>query len=368
MKYEYLTSSKGIGGKIKEEPEDFIVEEVYDRGVCSIDYKLNERLRDMLPSFKKREEQTQFILVKRNYNTFRAINLIAKKLRVSRKRFGVAGNKDKVAVTAQRVSVWNTLISKLKRVKIRELILKNFEYSNKRIQTGDLLGNRFTIKIKNIELKKGEIEKRINEFATQIEKGLPNFFGPQRFGVRRNVNHIIGEKLALGRIEDGVRIFLVESGNESREAIEARSFLRNNWGTFSEAIKLYPKYLGLEKAILNSLIKEKNFVRSLRVIPVSIRKLFVHAYQAYLFNKKLNNLIRNRRVPKEILLSPMEVEGMKELTCKGIYRKSLFTPEDFKIVKIDDSSVTISFFLQKGSYATILLNELMKTDSTKGHI
>lgn len=362
MKYEYLTTSKGIGGKIKETPEDFIVEEVHEDGICTINYKINERIRDLFSIFKKKKEHTHFVLIKRNYNTFRAINLLSKKLRVSKKRFGVAGNKDKIAVTAQKVSVWNIPIIDLRRIKIKGLVLKNFNYSEKRIQTGNLLGNNFTVKIRDVKLSKEEIEKRVNEFLLQSKKGLPNFFGPQRFGIERNINHLVGEKIALGKFEDAVKIFLTESGDESEEAIKARDFLRKNWGNFSEAVKIYPKYLGLEKAMLNSLIVEKNFLKALRSIPLSIRKLFVHAYQAYLFNRKLNNAIRNRLFPEKILLSPINVERMRELNCRGTYRNSLFTPKDFKVIKINKNSLTVSFFLEKGCYATVLLNELMKNE------
>ena len=362
MKYELLTSSKGIGGSIKETPEDFIVEEIHKDGVCTIDYKIGERVRDFFSTFKKKKEHTHFVLIKRNYNTFRAINLISKRVRLSKKRFGVAGNKDKVAVTAQRVSVWNVPISKLIKIRIKEITLKDFEYSNKRIQPGNLLGNRFTIRIKNIKLSREEIEKRVNEFSTQIKKGLPNFFGPQRFGIIRNINHIVGEKIALGKFEDAVKVFLVESGDESEDAAKARAFLRKNWGTFYEAIKLFPRYLGLEKAILNSLIVKKDFVKALRAIPLSIRKLLIHSYQSYLFNRKLTNAIRNKLVPKNILLSPLKVRGMKELECKGTYRQSLFFPKNFEIVKIEDNAITISFFLDKGCYSTIMLNELMNNE------
>lgn len=352
---EYLIDTKGISGVIKKEPDDFIVEEVIPNKINTIDYTLKDRFNSFTSKFKEPLEQTHFTLIKRNYNTFRAINVLASKLHTSRKRFGVGGNKDKIAVTSQRVSAWKIPIKDLTKIKITDIKLKDFEYSDKRIQIGDLIGNRFTIKIQGTN----DIDT-IKEFIDKSGKGIPNYFGPQRFGEKRPINHKVGEELIAGRFEKAVKIILTEPGDEGEDAKIARTFLRENWGEFSEAIKNYPDRLGIEKAVLNSLIQEKNYKRAFLSIPLQVRKIFVHAYQSHLFNRKLNNMVRNRLISYDILLSPVKVSGIRELNCPGTTRKTLFFPKDFYVVDSGKDFVTIRFTLDKGCYASVLLKELMK--------
>ena len=73
--------------KIKDIPEDFVVEEI--------------------PLFrvKKSGTYTYFLLQKKNYTTEKAIQKISCFFKVPRKRFGYAGTKDKIAVTKQYCSV-----------------------------------------------------------------------------------------------------------------------------------------------------------------------------------------------------------------------------------------------------------------------
>ena len=95
----YSTKAKGIGGKIKQEPEDFIVQEITpEKEVTSLEPSQE------LPTEK--EEYVHFTLVKRDWNEAQIIQRIARSCGISRKRFSYAGTKDKRALTSQRVSAW----------------------------------------------------------------------------------------------------------------------------------------------------------------------------------------------------------------------------------------------------------------------
>ena len=72
--------------KIKENPEDFVVKEISNVKLDKGDYSI-------------------FRLKKKNYTTERAVQTIANALKIDRKRIGYAGNKDKVAVTEQNISI-----------------------------------------------------------------------------------------------------------------------------------------------------------------------------------------------------------------------------------------------------------------------
>jgi len=370
-------ATQGIGGQIKTYPEDFIVEEIgLDNKICSVNYGFIDVISDMLP--KKKKEHLHLTLVKRNYTTERAISQLSHSFRISKSRFGFAGTKDKRALTAQRISIWNVDLKKAKSLRLKDLILKNFSYSDRRINIGDLNGNRFTITIRDIEHP-----EKLPDFSNKIKYGFPNFFGPQRFGIQRTVNHLIGKQILNGNFEGAAMIFLTSSGDENDEAKNAREFASKNWGNWNEILKIWPRNLGLEAAVINYLVKYPNdYANALRKLPKNIRRMFVHAFQSYIFNNVISELVANKiTVPiqlpiigyetklegdtgeiitkllkeEQIKLEDFKINRMPELSEPGIMRNSLIFPKNFKILKIKDKTLKIQFTLDKGSYATIVL-------------
>jgi len=371
-------SKKILSGKIKEKPEDFIVEEITpNKKICSTNYSLFEIIKDSLP--KEKKEQLHFTLVKKNWTTLRAISELSKRLRISRRRFGYAGTKDKRAITSQRVSVWNVDIEKLKKIKMKDIILKNFEYSNKRISLGDLYGNRFTITIRNAKIK------NLNKINEALKEGVPNFFGPQRFGIQRHLNHLIGKQLLLGNFEGAAMILVTNLGNEDATYSSARKFAADNWGNWKEILKILPKTLGIEAAIVNYLVTYPNdYANAIRKLPKKLRRMFIHAYQSWIFNKTLSEVITRKidaeeiplvgyetklsgevgEIIKKILkeenikLSDFKLKRMPELSESGSSRKTKVYVEDFKILKRGKDFVKLRFALPKGVYATTVLSYL----------
>ena len=86
----FIADTLGIGGRLHEFVEDFIVEELSQKTPekTSSDYVL-------------------FALEKKNWETIAAVKRMTRALGVSYRRFGYAGNKDKRALTRQRVSAWH---------------------------------------------------------------------------------------------------------------------------------------------------------------------------------------------------------------------------------------------------------------------
>lgn len=371
-------ATEGIGGRIKTFPEDFIVEEIGFGGkIYTAGYNFIDALFDILPKTKK--EHLHLTLVKRNYTTERAISQLSHALRISRTRFGFAGTKDKKAVTSQRISIWNVDLQKVKNLKLKDILLKNFSYGDARIKLGDLTGNRFTITIRDTKNSE-DINEKLASFS---EHGVPNFFGPQRFGIQRTLNHLIGKQLLLGNFEGAAMIFLTESGNENQEAKSAREFAAKNWGKWNEILKIWPKTLGLEAAVLNYLVKyPKDYANAIRKLPKNIRRMFVHSFQSFIFNKTLSelieskieipkklpiigydtklegtvgNIIRNLLKEEQIRLEEFRLRRMPEISEPGTERDSTVFPKNFKVLGLKDKILKIMFDLDKGSYATTLL-------------
>jgi len=435
----YSTRTEGIGGVIKTKPTDFLVREITNRA--------------------EQEEGKYLIaeLTKENWDTHNVINEISRRLRVSRNRIGFAGTKDKVAVTTQKISIWGEDIAEteLERLKIADVSLKLIGRSNKAVSLGDLHGNEFEIVVRDIEGSKEEIKRKIAAITAEIENegGVPNFFGVQRFGIRRPITHVVGKHLIRGELKEAVLSYISDVfPNESEEAKQARLLCKEGeLKGLKEGLKKMPPFLRYEKAMLNELVKngrerrsinESDFLSAFSVLPKNLQKLFVHAYQAYLFNlvlsrrmkqnlpfdealvgdvvcfrdrfgladlhkdrmekvtedkiEAINRLIKRGRafvtvpafgyetefaegvegeIEREVLkdedveLNDFYIEKIPEISSKGI-RRPVLVPVKVELsdeeVSDDDmnsgrNKVNLKFFLPKGSYATVVLREYMKS-------
>ena len=139
----YYTDNPGLGGILKQEPEDFIVEEINEKGTIIL-LEGDDSIKDIQGDY------AHFTLVKRNWDTIRAVKEVSKALWISQRRLGFAGTKDKRALTSQRVSVGKIGLDKLKNIRIKDITIKDIRYADDPIRLGDLWGNRFSIVLRHI--------------------------------------------------------------------------------------------------------------------------------------------------------------------------------------------------------------------------
>lgn len=355
-------------GYIKDKFEDFIVEEV---------------------SFEKEKKEgnyTYFTLIKTNWTTMRALHRIARYCHVSWKRFSFAGTKDKHGITKQLVCVKGVKPSVLEKLKIKDIKISNIFTSDKQLRLGELHGNKFIVTVKDYECK--HLKEVLELFKQKIKQGVPNYFGEQRFGIQRPDNHIIGKLILKENYEEAMKELLAKSySSEGEQSRNARDFLFENWGEWKEALTKFPKYLSVERIILNHLTKHKtDFVNAMRKLPKNIAKIFVYSYQSYIFNLSVSKMIEKNlladfeielpgyastlkklggSVVEEILnnenmkLSDFRVSSYPEISCRGGIRRVLLFPKRFGINSIKKNQYTISFQLPKASYATMVLKELV---------
>jgi tRNA pseudouridine13 synthase len=286
----YITQSLGIGGTIRQFLDDFVVEELLVDG----------SLAEVTPPVETWEPVGEghyliCVLIKRRWDTFLAVRKVAEKLRVNQKRIRFAGIKDTKALTAQHISLQNVSPNRVSEIKIRDITLYPQRFSKERIYSQLIQGNRFHITIRGIPHPPSVIEERTKNIQDEIEElgGVPNFFGHQRFGTIRPNTHKVGRYLVKGDVEKAALAFLAEpSLHEHPEAKEAREKLQNT-GDFEGALALFPRFLRYERFMLNHLTKyPRDFVGAFRELPRRLRKLFVQAYQSYLFNSFLSERIR----------------------------------------------------------------------------
>lgn len=155
----------------KKHPEDFIVEE----------------LLDFVPSGKWDALYVYF--EKRDANTMDVISGLGKKLGLPRSAFGIAGLKDKQAVTRQRITIYKWNLDRIGGEQVFLDALAQYgkvidkTYHETPLQVGQNAGNRFVITLRAIKSIDDSVKEQIIKYLTPIQQhGFPNCFGTQRFG------------------------------------------------------------------------------------------------------------------------------------------------------------------------------------------
>ena len=407
----YATRSQGFGGKLRQSPEDFKVEEILTNGsIAQIE-------PDNIPNITGHNRYIIFVLVKRKLDVFQAIQMIANQLGISQERIQIAGIKDANAITAQHVSISRMLPEQAAQIRTRNLWLYPLSLSSNKISSDVLLGNRFRINVRDITYSAPATMKRANAVLHELSElnGCPNFFGHQRFGTTRAITHIVGKHILRGEWEQAALAFLAKASKyENPKSREARQRLHRNQN-YQEALDYFPQKLVYERQMLKHLaVQRRDFRGAFYRLPIKLCQLLIQAYQSYLFNRFLSQriihelpLVKARAGEHSLTIDGEErlalpLIGYRQGTSSGqqgeieksVLDEEDITPERFKIQdmpKISSSgglraavtpiidmqigkpsrdeanvgkrALNLSFTLRKGSYATVIMREFMKPRS-----
>ncbi len=345
-----LTSDlPGIGGQIKQSPEDFEVEEI--------------------PAYAP-SGQGDFLYLwieKRDLGAEYFIRQIARRLEISTAEVGSAGMKDRHAVTRQMVSVPASVADRLPNLEGEGIRLLKVDRHGNKLRPGHLHGNRFQIVIRAINPNSSEILSLVVERIRSL--GLPNYYGPQRFG-REGETVQLGLELVGGPAnEPGPRKkFGRLSPWMRRLALSAaQSVLFNHYldtrltdGLFrrvlpGDRMSKWP-YGGL--FIAHDLEREQGRFDARETVstgPMFGRKMMEAEGEAAL---------REARVLAAAGLTQSSFHGFGKL-LQGTRRKNLIYIDDLEIHPVPEG-VRLCFSMPAGSYATVLLREFMKNGKFDG--
>ena len=376
----YSTKFSGTNGKIKQNNKDFEVSEV-----------ISEKALDTI------SEETGFAvynLRKNGIDTNHALHDVEK-------RFGLVlralGLKDSNAITEQFVQA-KTISRSLEKIDGKKYSLTRIGFSKKPIAKQDMLGNKFKIKI-------SDSTKDISQF-NEHDKIL-NFFGYQRFGSKRPITHLVGKAIIQNDYQKAIDFLLNYSSKyDSEENNHYRKLIAERKSGL-EIIEQLPRSMDIEITVLRSLAKSNDQKTAIRQIPLHMRRFYVQAYQSYIFNKTLSMAFEYEEelfLPKEndvcydrtgqlgkfqnepdqrltvplvghsyfkktrfdyyiqkILeteeVSPSEflIKDFQEISIEGGFRNSSIQCDNFQA-----SNDIIEFQLSRGSYATIVIREILK--------
>ena len=325
----YISKTPGIGGRIKESAEDFYVEEIID-----------------LEKFKEKEGRNLLIRVKKkNWETLNFARVLSNVLGISQKRVGYSGTKDKNAVSVQYFIIYNAdekIAEKLRELRLKDAEIEVVCFTSKNLELGDLVGNFFRVKVSDAE--NGERVEKITEELK--EKGIPNFFGIQRFGSLRLITHEVGKLIIQRKYEEAFWVYVAKPFEGEREDVRKIREILWKERDAKFGLRELPKYLRYERLLLQKLREGKNELEALLSLPKNLKLMFIHAYQSYLFNRLLSERIREFGNLKEIERDDF-VDFVNFRKGYKVYS------EDFSILT-DFNSPRISFLKEKG-YAILAL-------------
>src|SRR3989344_958261 len=243
-------------GYIKYAPQDFIVEEISPDGFLrTVDFKP--------PQTDNSNEEVKTIyadLVKIGISTLDFKIELANLLGIEEKNIGFAGNKDRLAITSQLISIRNFHdLEMFCSLNEENFFLKNIRCGKGVVANGELKGNRFIIAVRTLkELSHADITKAEKKISDIKERGFWNFFYFQRFGTPRLISHWLGLSLIKGQYEETIRKFL--SYQAPRELPYFKNIRKDigdrwqDWSFIKEKIKDFPYHFYLENKIIDHLI------------------------------------------------------------------------------------------------------------------
>ncbi len=290
----YASDAAGTGGRLRATPEDFRVRELE-----AVD---PEPLGADPGSYAHLVFRTEL----RAWDTNDFAGALASKLGISRERVSWAGTKDKRAVTTQLFSVEGVDPDALAGVKLDEAEIELLGRVGRPVLFGDLAGNAFEVTVTDTDApaNAAAVTAELAAFTSAADTvgtadaayvGVPNYFGPQRFGSARPVTHAVGLALLRSDWADAVRTYVcARSEAEPAESREARAAVDERWGDDWGALtELLPGRLRYERSLLQGLAEtdaegKRAYRAALERLPSNLQRLFIHAAQSYAFNRMLS--------------------------------------------------------------------------------
>jgi tRNA pseudouridine13 synthase len=396
--HPYFTADiPGTGGFIKEFPEDFIVSEIPAYEPCGTG------------------EHLYLTFEKRGITTLEAIRRIAGRLKVSDRDVGYAGMKDAVGVTRQRISLQDTKPEDVLKLQLEGITICSAIRHTNKLKPGHLKGNHFQITIRGVASNAAETAAAILEVLQR--RGVPNYFGFQRYGAQGN-SHLIGAAMLCRDWQKAVDC-LIGVPDAVRDEEWRSAIVAYQQGELAEALRRMPHHCRTEREILQRLaLRPDAWEKAFSVIHPRLKKLYLSAFQSHLFDKvvgqRLATLDRimvgdlawkhingacflvediEAEVPRvdnfEISASgPMFGSKMQQpsgaifaqeqemLECEGVkcedfdlgsglrmegVRRPLRVPLEHVTHRVEVDNLLLDFSLPKGSYATSVVREITKT-------
>jgi len=304
---------------IKQSPEDFRVKEILNLKFSEGGY-------------------FYYLLKKKNWNT---IDIVERLEKFFKTKAGFAGNKDKNAVTEQFISLFKISQKKAEKFKLNDVSLEFLGKGDKPISLGMLEGNFFEITLR-------EVKEELPSVSF-----IENYFDEQRFGKN---NALIGKFIVQRKFKEASKIIGKDVFSLSKRRL--RFYLSAYQGyLFNEYLKEYIKEHFKEyvkdyvkvKYSLGELFFTKEFTKNFKISLVN-------------FDTKSDGIYKKMLRREKIKQSDFFLREMPSLVDESVYRDAFAFVEQFssKFFAKENKQI-VSFYLQKGSYATVVIKKMLSS-------
>lgn len=261
---DFLTSDMpGISGTIRQQPDDFQVDEIPLYEPCGEGDHLYLRVE------------------KQGMTTYDLLRELAASLNCREQDLGYAGLKDARAITRQTISVPLRKPEDVKGLRLPGVKILSAQLHRNKLRPGHLAGNRFQVRIHRPVPEALQQAEKI--LAVLAKRGVPNRFGEQRYGVLANSHHI-GRAILNNDYQTATdEIIGVPESIEHAGWREAAQAYRQ--GDLATAISLLPRHCKPERNLLVMLKEGKSPRKAIHSMPRKLLKLYLCAYQSSLFDR-----------------------------------------------------------------------------------
>ncbi len=361
------------------------MDRLYFLNHTKIDVIFNKNSRDFVvdevPLYENSGEGEHLVLKvrKKDMTTWDMLQVMSEHLGVRVRDIGYAGLKDKDGMTIQSISMIKRGVEeKVANFSHDKIKILETAYHKNKLRIGHLKGNRFFIRLKKVSKTDAVILSNILEKIK--DTGIPNYFGYQRFG-RDKANHQTGRDILKGKRTERrkkMKNFFISA---------YQSHLFNLWlSKRVEISKLFNSFTVEElggifnwsKETITQIKSQESFCK---ILPGDIMHHYPHG-KAFMINEVTEEVKRFEK--KEITLAGLLV-GKKPIKADGIagnIERDFFAECEPFIDKMQGSRrlawifpthieynykeeqawMELNFFLPKGSYATVFLEELLHTN------
>ena len=322
-----------LSARVRATPEDFFVEE--------------------LPGFEPSGAGEHLLLTieKRGMNTVFAAKRLAQWARVPEMSVSYAGLKDRHAVTRQRFSVHlpKKVAPDIAALESDELRVLEHTWHSRKLPRGALAGNRFVLVLRDVQGDREAIGQRLRSIA---DRGVPNYFGEQRFG-RGGDN--VAQALAMftgRRVRREERTLLLSAArSELFNRVLAARVRAGNWDS---ALEGEVWSLAGSRSVFGPEPFTDGLARRLA-------EFDIHPSGPLWGRGEL----RSRAAVAELEMQALADEdalalraGLESAGLEQERRALRLRPADLRWEWLDDNSLQLSFSLPPGAYATVVLAEL----------
>lgn len=264
--------------KVKQQPEDFQVEE----------------RTDVVPG--KEGSYALYRMTKRGWTTHDALGVVRRRWKIDRQRVGYGGLKDRHALTRQYFTI---LRGPARRMEQQGIVVEYLGQVRQPYSSRDIQANVFQLVVRNLN------DRQVDDALAALEQvqqdGLPNYFDDQRFGSVSGDGQFVAKYMVLGRHEEALKLALAAHYEHERsEQKKEKAILRQHWGDWPKCKELLAR--SHARSLVDYLVHHpQDFRGTLERLNPDLRSLYLSAYQSYLWNKLLAQWIQEHFAGEKLL-------------------------------------------------------------------